>query len=289
MKKYFAFLIFPLALFSCAGDSTETQEINPSDNLEELAMVPPFVEFKNYIANLDVELPSIDSLFTKYDALKEGFTQEEKDSAYFLANDFMYLFEVEESEQEDYSEKAVKAMEKKYGKAGFVIGNNEGYFYLWPDSKFLEKKFKKDLSTELSNYLEVEKKVNGQLTSDGGLIISWGELAKMILVCEDYMVKNNESKYFDNVMGLYLERMRFFMWGLDNTPIIDWVFEEGEPKHLNEEVAAEYQKLIKDKKHKTGEFIADHLVFLEFRNFDFAYEEQVDLTEEDVKKKMGLK
>ena len=87
-------------------------------------MVPPFVEFKNYIANLDVELPSIDSLFTKYDALKEGFTQEEKDSAYFLANDFMYLFEVEESEQEDYSEKAVKAMEKKYGKAGFVIGNN---------------------------------------------------------------------------------------------------------------------------------------------------------------------
>lgn len=288
-SKYLFLLFLGALLVSCAGDSTETEEIDPADNLEEIIVVPPFVQFKTYVASLENDLPNIDSLFAKYDALKEGFTQEEKDSAYFIAHDFMYLFEVEESEQEDYSEKAVKALEKKYTKAGFILGNEEGYFYVWPDIKFLEKKFKKDLSKELSDYLAVEKKVNGQITSDAGLIISWADLAKMILVCEDYMVENNDSKYFDNVMALYLERMRFFMWGLDNTPVVDWVFEEGEPKHLNAEVEKEYNKLTNDTKHGTGAIIADHLLFLEAHNFDFSYEEQVDLTEAEAKKKLGLK
>lgn len=289
MKKYFAPIVLAFALFSCAGDSEETITEDPINNLEEIVVVPPFVEFKSYVAGLKPELSNIDSLFAKYDALKEGFSQEEKDSSYFIANDFMNLFEVDESEQEDYSEKAVKALNKKYNQAGFTVGNEEGYYFLWTDMNFLEKKFKKDLSAELNDYLVVEKKVNGQITSDAGLIISWADLAKMIIICEDYMVKNNDSKYFDEVMELYLTRMRFFMWGLDNTPIVDWNSVEGEPKYLDIEVEAEYQKMIKDKKHKTGTIIADHLVFLDFRNFDYSYEEQVDLTEADAKKKLGLK
>jgi len=83
----------------------------------------------------------------------------------------------------------------------------------------------------------------------------------MIIACEDYLVENEDSKYVEDVLSNYIGFMSFMLWGLDNTPIIDYWTDQTQ-KQLNADVAAVYQKLMKDDKHKTGKIIADHIEFL---------------------------
>lgn len=292
MKGFSNYIIggwFSLTLLSCAGEATDDtidqdSTATVSDSLEAGAA---FTEFCNYVADLPAEIANIDSMFAHYEAAKTNFSVEEKDSSFFVAMAFMNGFEVSEEEVGDYSQKAMKDIEKKYGKAGFQVWYAEGYPYIVTDIKFLENRFKKDISADLDDYLDVLKKTFVQVTSDAGLVISWNELADLTLTCEEYMVENPDSKYQENVLVFYEDYLRFLMWGLDNTPILEWPV-EGQPNQLNAEVSETYQKLIKDDRHKTGKIIADHLTWLESKNFEYTYEETEYLTSDEVKMYLGI-
>jgi len=118
-------------------------------------MAPAFLDFVAYVNKLEKEIENIDSAFAKYESLRANFTPDEKDSSFFIMKDFMNSFEATEAEQEDYSEENYKRMDKKYNTVGIEIWSEEGIMYLMPDIKFLEKKFKKDISVELDDYLDV--------------------------------------------------------------------------------------------------------------------------------------
>ncbi|MBK9191651.1 MAG: hypothetical protein IPM77_09110 [Crocinitomicaceae bacterium] len=199
----------------------------------------------------------------------------------------MNSFEISEEEIGDLNEDSQNKIEKKYSKAGFQVWWEEGYPYLVADIKFLEKKFKKDMSAELGDYVDVLKVTYAQTTSDAGLSIEWSELVDRLLVCEEFLTENPESVYFENVMMDYSDFLRFLMWGLDNSPVTNVYDSEAVPA-LDEMVSEEYQRLIKDNKHKTGKIIADHLSWLESKGFRFEYEEVKYLSTEDIKSYLGL-
>ncbi|MBK6952815.1 MAG: hypothetical protein IPH24_12400 [Crocinitomicaceae bacterium] len=290
MKTSTLFLLSTITiLFSCAGNAPESDTTTETTTVSNDSLVAgaAFTEFTNYVGSLENTVENIDSAFARFENLKVDFTQEEKDSAFFVMRDYLWDFEVAADEQEITSEDDMKKLDKKYSKYGFVMSYNEGYAYLMPDMKFLSKKFKNDISVELDDYVDIMKISHSQLTSDAGLIIEWSELADRILTYEEFITENTDSKYWENVLSNYVEETNFLLWGLDNSPIIDMWSEEG-VKKLDENVADVYAKLIKDDKHKTGKIIADHLAWLESKNFDFSWEEQTRLTDDEAKMYLGV-
>lgn len=290
MKTSTFFLLSTITiLLSCAGNAPESDSAHDTTTVssDSVAAGAAYSQFTTYIASLERTVENIDSAFAKFENLKVDFTQEEKDQAFFVVRDYLSEFEVAADEQEIRSEDDMKNLEKKYSKHGFEMSYNEGYAYLMPDIKFLSKKFKKDVSVELDDYIDILKVSTAQLTNDAGLILEWSELADRILKYEDFIVENTESKYWDNVLSNYVEETNFLMWGLDNSPIIDMWSEEG-VKKLDETVSEVYQKLIKDDKHKTGKIIADHLAWLESKNFIFTWEDQTRLTDDEAKMYLGV-
>ncbi|MBI3133876.1 MAG: hypothetical protein HYZ14_04295 [Bacteroidetes bacterium] len=275
-------------MLSCAGNAPETvNEDTTGVSVDTLSAGNAFEDFKVYVNQLDRTVENVDSVFARYENAKVNFTPQQKDSAFFVTVGFMQSFDISDDEIGDLSEEKQKEIEKKYNKAGFEIWYEEGYPYAMPDLKFVEAKFKKDISAELDDYLDVYKKTCIQTTSDAGLVIEWSELAELILVCEEYLAENRDSKYTDQVLADYMENLNFLMWGLDNTPIIDYWTDET-VKQLDENVSDVYQKLIKDTKHKTGKIIADHLTWLESKSFVFEYDEVKFLSEDEVKMYLGL-
>lgn len=275
-------------LTACGGsEPTTNQTENTTEIVDSLNAYPVFEEFTSYVGSLESVAENVDSVFSKYESLKTDFSQDEKDSAFFVTLDFMRSVETSDDEIGELSEEKQKKLEKKYNKYGFEIWYAEGYPYPMPDLKYVEQKFKKDLSAALDDYLDVYKKTFIQTTSDAGLIIEWSELADILLACEEYLTENPESKYAPQVLFSYMENLNFLMWGLDNTPTIDYWSDESSRK-LDETVSDVYQKLIKDTKHKTGKIIADHLVWLESKNFNYAYDEIKYLSEEEVKLYLGI-
>jgi hypothetical protein len=289
--KISTFILLSIAtiLSSCAGNAPESDSTKDTSAVsnDSLAAGAAFTEFKTYVASLEKTVENIDSAFAKFENLKVDFTQEEKDSSFFVMRDFMWSFEVAADEQEITSEDDMKKLDKKYSKYGFQMSYNEGYSYLMPDIKFLSKKFKNDISVELDDYIDILKVSMADLTSDAGLVVEWSELVDRILTYEEFLAENPESNYWNDVLFNYVEETNFLLWGLDNSPIIDMWSEEGVRK-LDESVADVYQKLIKDDKHKTGKIIADHLAWLESKNFTFTWEEQTRLTEDEAKMYLGV-
>ena len=232
--KIFLLLFIPISILACSGDEVTTESPNetiqtPTDSV---AMAPAFADFTTYVTSLEHVIENVDSVLSKYENSKLNFTQGEKDSSFFVVKAFMQSFTIPVEEAEDYSEEGRNKMEKKYQKYGFDVWYEEGFPYLMPNLKFLEQKFKKDVSVELDDYLDVLKIVFRQITSDAGLSIEWSELSEMIIACEDYVVENPDSKYCEDVLSHYQGLMNFMLWGLDNTPILDYWTDETK-KQLN--------------------------------------------------------
>ncbi|MBL7897981.1 MAG: hypothetical protein JNJ99_05565 [Crocinitomicaceae bacterium] len=289
MKKKIHFLFAFITLVSCSGSGeNETQTTDSTGTLQDsVSVVDAFVEFTSYVNQLEKKIENVDSALAKYETLKVSFNQNQKDSSFFVLQDFMGSFDISEEEMGDWSEESQSKIEKKYSKAGFQVWWAEGYPYPVADIKFLEKKFKKDMSAELGDYVDVLKVTYAQTTSDAGLSIEWSELGNRMLVCEDFLNENPESVYSENVLRQYSELLNFMMWGLDNTPVTNVYDSEAVPA-MDEMVAEEYQRLIKDNKHKTGKILADHLSWLESKGYRFEYEEVKYLSTEDIKSYLGL-
>lgn len=289
MKKKIHFLFAFITLVSCSGSGeNETQTTDSTGTVQDsVSVVDAFVEFTSYVNQLEKKIENVDSAFAKYETLKVSFNQNQKDSSFFVLQDFMGSFDISEEEMGDWSEESQSKIEKKYSKAGFQVWWAEGYPYPVADIKFLEKRFKKDMSAELGDYVDVLKVTYAQTTSDAGLSIEWSELGNRMLVCEDFLNENPKSVYSENVLSQYSELLNFMMWGLDNTPVTNVYDSEAVPA-MDEMVAEEYQRLIKDNKHKTGKILADHLSWLESKGYRFEYEEVKYLSTEDIKSYLGL-
>lgn len=124
---------------------------------------------------------------------------------------------------------------------GYKLDTAEGMIFPVVDYGKL-KRFNDALSPEMRDYIALLAKESDQKSaSDGGLVITWDEVANRALAAEKYIRDYPDSKERDAAANLYLQYMIDLLYGLDNTPIFDF-----DTYKLNAGVKAEYEKIVSE-------------------------------------------
>ncbi|MBK6527436.1 MAG: hypothetical protein IPG07_18910 [Crocinitomicaceae bacterium] len=91
MKTSTLFLLSQSQFFSCAGNAPESDTTTETTTVSNDSLVAgaAFTEFTNYVGSLENTVENIDSAFARFENLKVDFTQEEKDSAFFVMRDYL--------------------------------------------------------------------------------------------------------------------------------------------------------------------------------------------------------
>ena len=268
-------MIIPgLSFFACGGNGDTNEETdNLPDNPKEQLVA--FSDFVGNVKSLQPIVENLDEAYNMFEANKTGFTPEEKDSACILYVDLMdkiSLTEDKEDKGDNY-----KDLKEKFEPYGFNIGGGEGYLWLIPDVNAAGKRFEKDISSDLREYLRLGEITGKQYSADAGMMISYEEWGDILIDLEDRIRANRDSKYYDRFIVTYQDYLYWYMWGMDNTPITDW-----DTGYLSEEVKAAYSKLVDDKTHRTGEIIRLHWFEFEVGGPEIAMEEHWEPTKEEI-------
>lgn len=281
MKNLFLLVFTASLLASCGGEESTDHEnsSNMTDTTSADSVVVEGLSFDDFAqksAKLPAEdLNSLDSILNWYDVSKASFTQDEKDSSCLIYVEQMYKLtghvDGEYHQEEEFKE--------SYEPYGFNIGGGEGMLWLITDTEKAAQKFEGDLSKDLREYMRLGEITGKQYSADAGMIISYEDWGDMLIDLEDRIRANRKSKYYSSFVDAYMSYLRWYMWGMDNTPITRW---DGEPG-LNDEVRKAYEKIIDDKDHRTGEIIQRHWHSLEAGNdYDAPYDQRWILTKEEV-------
>lgn len=124
---------------------------------------------------------------------------------------------------------------------GYKLDTSEGMIFPVVDYGKL-KRFNDALSPEMRDYIALLAKESDQKSaSDGGLVITWDEVANRALAAEKFIRDYPGSKERHATANLYLQYMIDLIYGLDNTPIFDF-----DTYKLNADVKAEYEKIVSE-------------------------------------------
>jgi hypothetical protein len=284
MSKYLFILFLVISVYSCGNDSEETgaaaeqkSEIDTMDALTGPTFLETFEDFVVYQKNLSIDIYNLDSLFLKYESLEESFTQEERDSSYFLYVDFMNSIAKDFDAVEDMGD-LYDDVVKNYEPRGLTAGSAEGYLWLIVDTSVPGKLFKDDITNELYSFAMLGEITGQQHYADASMIEGYKEWGEMLIDLENRVKENKDSKYFEIFVSTYSDFLFWFMWGMDNTPIRGW--EEG--AGLEDEVITAYNNVIADDSHRTRDIIQDHMSFLNDVNFKYDWDDQKRLSNDEV-------
>ena len=150
-----------------------------------------------------------------------------------------------------------KEVEKALGNKLKLI-NLEGNFYPIIDYEKLQK-YNSNISPELKDYLAVRTMdSNMPVAIDGGLYISFDELAERILKTEDYLQKYSGGKKQEEMLKNYRDKLEIYLLGMDNSSISD--FETGK---IYDEVLESYKKTANTKDKITAYIVRKYLNSIE--------------------------
>jgi hypothetical protein len=137
-----------------------------------------------------------------------------------------------------------RAIDLSLSKAGWLLRESEGMYYIGEAGGWYEEKFDAILTARYRDYLIIKtKEIQEGFAEDAGLLISWEQLRERISVWEQYL-KNHpnfiESPEIENYLNLYI---RTFLTGMDNSRIYDF-----NNRQLRTDVKTAYEKYISDNK-----------------------------------------
>jgi hypothetical protein len=284
MKNLYFFIAILFLFHSCGGgeDTTHQEESTTTENADTTAVdsVVSTMIFSEYIEKvnaLDPLVENLDTSFAWFESSKANFTQDEKDSACAIYMVMLEKVAYNFGDVEDNSEERYNDMVETYEPYGLNVGGGEGYLWLNTSSNVPAERFKDDISTDYYEYLRLGEITGKQYSADAGMMISYKEWGDVLIELEQRVRDNKQSKYKSAFIGTYIDFLFWYMWGMDNTPITSWGDEPG----LNDEVATEYDRML-GMDNGTARIIADHVVFLEDKAYEFTWDDRKRLTEEDV-------
>lgn len=292
MKKRLLFIVSAgMFLTSCGGGSEETGSNSSEGSTEETTISEvdsseienspeAFSDFATFVEEQQVNSDQVELLFSKYEELRGGFSQEEKDSSFWLIHDFMNRFEL--SENLNWND--LDSLKKHYDGTAFFVGSDEGFLWISVDKYKLSQRFGDDLSEELLAYCEIGKVESVKCMDDASLVISWQEYGDLVFQLEDLLIKNADSKYYQDFFNSYTSYLRLLLWGVDNSPIKSWDDENS----LMPEVEANWDRMIADESHKTGRILEEHKRRLEENGFVIDYQNMSWPSEDTITEYLGL-
>lgn len=294
--RYLVFLLGVL-LVSCGTETTHNEDIQtvitssntqPKDSviIEEPADVlvgfPRFFFVKD---SLEFELENVKILADTYSSEKINFSQLEKDTAYFIMLEFLKEIRIASEDDKalyEYDEIKESEIAQYYKDFGISIESAEGEYYCVPDYSYLTQLFKDDLSPDLDIYKDFLEVSNRHIFDDGGLMITWMELASHIIETEKSYKKLKYSEFSDEILNEYISLSNVLMFGSENSIIIE---SNDTVKSLTPEVFEVYEFLIEnDSLYNSGSIFKEHLNNLSEVNFDLTNDNLVTMSRLKIKK-----
>lgn len=175
----------------------------------------------------------------------------------------------------------LKQLVTKIAESKYKLINVEGSFFPIIDYGSF-KKYEKYLSEDMKGYLNIKSlESDSPSMTDGGLIITWDELANRLIKTEKYLMKYPEGLKNEEILRLYGEYLIKYMSGGDNTPIYNM-----EDNKILEDVLESYKKTIVNNKNTiTADIMSKYLKLIgenEYIVDDVLTSEVVDLYNEAI-------
>ncbi|RCW41783.1 hypothetical protein [Paenibacillus prosopidis] len=139
---------------------------------------------------------------------------------------------------------------------GYKLEMVEGSLYPIVDYSF-QKRYSKFLSNQMKTFVELQAVESDKASAmDGGLMITWDELAERALLAEAFITEYKDSPERETVLNQYVNRyLTMYINGLINTPIHDF-----ETFKLLDEVKDSYKKTAEEAPQTvTGNLVAQFL------------------------------
>lgn len=160
---------------------------------------------------------------------------------------------------ESIKDTAVRELVQRALYGGYKLEMVEGSIYPIVDYSF-QKRYSNFLSNQMKTFVELQAIESEKASAmDGGLMISWDELAERALLAEAFITENKDSPERETVLNQYVNRyLTMYINGLINTPIHDF-----ETFKLHDEVKASYKKTAKEAPQSvTGKLVSQFLEVL---------------------------
>ncbi|MGM0880144.1 MAG: hypothetical protein ACQEXQ_03780 [Bacillota bacterium] len=151
---------------------------------------------------------------------------------------------------------AVRELVQRAFYGGYKLEMVEGSIYPIVDYSF-QKRYSKFLSNQLKTFVELQAVESDKVSAkDGGLMITWDELAERALLAEAFITEYKDSPERETVLNQYVDRyLMMYINGLINTPIYDF-----ETFKLHDDVKASYKKTAEEAPQSvTGKLVAQFL------------------------------
>ena len=143
-------------------------------------------------------------------------------------------------------------------KSKLKLINLEGQYYPIIDYEKI-KQYNNYISDEIKEYIAIKAMdSNGPVVADGGLTISYDELAGRIIKTEEYISKYSGGQRYEVMLGLYRDRLNMYLNGLPNTPIANY-----ETKKIYQDVFESYKKTSNVKDSITAFVVTKYINIIE--------------------------
>lgn len=292
MKRYFYLpIVFVLILSSCGGgdsvSESEASEESAADTTQEVAEAIvesyTFDEYCELNKNMEASasVSDLDTLFAYFEKGADSFSQDEKDSAYFTYIDRMNVIAYEYGEDECPMDETDQA--SAYEPYGLNMQGAEGYCWLHVSTEIPGERFKSFISADLYEFALLGEISGRQFSADAGMIYSYEEWGEILIDLEERIMNNKGSKYLSEFLDLYSSLIFWYMYGMDNTPILEW----DEPKRFNAEVEKAYEVMMAT---ETGsaQIIKEHVAMMQDASFELSWEDQWKLTHDEMMSYFGI-
>lgn len=211
------------------------------DEAKEAAELIAFVDSRLPEASNELADTMIRDVFAFYEDDLEG-TQEQ-----FFSQDLQPVLAglqlpVTEDDVDAIPDEAVRNLIRTKLAGNYKFITTEGsYFPIVDYGAF--RKYTDALSYDLSAYIELKAMESDYMSaSDGGLIISWDDVALRLLAAEDYLKLYPDTPEAKEVRTLLVkDYMDKYFYGMNNTPNFDY-----ETFQVKEEARASYQRIAEE-------------------------------------------
>lgn len=114
-----------------------------------------------------------------------------------------------------------KKLVKDVLSGGYKIIMSEGEYYPIINFDYL-KRFAPYVSNETQEFLKIMSRESANILSDdGALNVSWDEVGERLVGCEVYLNQYPKGDFRKQIISLYLAYLNVYMWGIDNSPVVD--------------------------------------------------------------------
>ncbi len=163
-----------------------------------------------------------------------------------------------EIKTEEIKNANLKELMDKILKGKYKLINMEGAFYPIIDYETL-KIYNDYLSDEMKGYIDIKSiDSNNPTVLDASLVISFDELAERLIKTENYIKEYPDGIRYEELLRLFGVYLRFYLEGVDNTPIYDY-----ETKEIKNEVLKSYKKTEAKKDTVTSNIVSKYISIIE--------------------------